>query len=104
MAISWPTMLFLQIGVIYLLVCVFTQHQYSTPQVTLYLIYLFYVDREAWHAAVCGVAKSWTQLRVNQTDLIYIIYYVVYSTNANDDYIGSNKIIQGIFEKAILKS
>ena len=19
-------------------------------------------DREAWHAAVCGVAKSWTQL------------------------------------------
>ena len=20
------------------------------------------MDREAWHAAVCGVAKSWTQL------------------------------------------
>ena len=21
-------------------------------------------DREAWHAAVCGIAKSWTQLSV----------------------------------------
>ena len=24
-------------------------------------------DREAWHAVVCGVAKSWTQLRDGTT-------------------------------------
>ena len=30
------------------------------------------MDREAWHAAVCGVAKSWTWLS-NWTELIWII-------------------------------
>ena len=29
------------------------------------------MDREAWHAAICGVAKSWTQLS-GWTELIYL--------------------------------
>ena len=27
-------------------------------------------DREAWHAVVCGVAKSWTQLRDENLEAI----------------------------------
>ena len=30
-------------------------------------------DREAWHAAVHGVAKSWTQLSGCKTTTIYIV-------------------------------
>ena len=33
------------------------------------------MDREAWHAAVHGVAKSWTQLATEQQQLA--IYYPV---------------------------
>ena len=32
-------------------------------------------DREAWHAAVHGVTKSWTQLSDGTTSMSYIIYY-----------------------------
>ena len=38
------------------------------------------MDRETWHAAILGVAKSWTQLsnwtELNWTELIFINAYV----------------------------
>ena len=33
------------------------------------------MDREAWHAAVHGVAKSWTRLS-NQTELRETVFYI----------------------------
>ena len=33
------------------------------------------MDREAWHAAVDGVAKSWTQLS-DWTEMYFITYFI----------------------------
>ena len=41
------------------------------------------MDREAWHAAVHGIAKSWTRLS-NWTDVIYVIFqYMIYKLPTN---------------------
>ena len=41
------------------------------------------MDREAWHAAVHGIAKSWTRLS-NWTDVIYVIFqYMIYKLLTN---------------------
>ena len=34
----------------------------DSVEMSLYKLQEFLIDREAWHAAVRGVAKSWTQL------------------------------------------
>ena len=31
-------------------------------------------DREAWHAAVYGVAKSWTQLSDSTTTIVMVVF------------------------------
>ena len=45
------------------------------------------MDREAWHAAVCGVTKSWTWLsdwtELNWTEGILSVFKLIYSRCAN---------------------
>ena len=45
-------------------------------------------DREAWHAAVHGVAKSWTQLNNNNNTHIHIPTMEYYSaTKKNENFV-----------------
>ena len=49
----------------------------------------FVIDREAWHAAIHGVTKSWTQLsdwaELNTSGILFI---EVLPQNAFQEYIG----------------
>ena len=41
------------------------------------------MDREAWHAEVCGIAKCWTWLS-NWTEECFIINFVINKTRRNN--------------------
>ena len=50
------------------------------------------MDREAWRAAIHGVAKSWTRLS-DRTELIVIQYFFFFYNckNLGEEYMGSQE-------------
>ena len=54
----------------------------------------FMMDSEAWHAAVHGVAKSWTQMNDLTEHLTLLLYYVSYFADYSFYYWYRNKFLK----------
>lgn len=68
MDIPWPTVPSFQTRVIYLWICVFTQHHDSTPQVILHLVYFFY-PLTLWVVILVAIirCRDWNTKRISNT-------------------------------------